>query len=68
MDSPKALASHLGAKITLLSAVVISAVMVLNTVLHYWNIRRLAEARDMVLHTSEKIHARNCIMRGSMLF
>lgn len=62
MDSPKALASHRGTKIALLAAVVILTVMALNTVLHYWNIRRLAETRDLVVHSSEKLRAANQLL------
>ena len=59
MDSPKALASHRGAKIVLIAAVMILTVMALNTALHYWNIRRLAETRDLVIRSSEKLRAAN---------
>lgn len=59
MDSPKSLASHRGAKLALIAAVVILAVMAVNTGIHYWNIRRLAETRDLVLHSSEKLRAAN---------
>jgi len=59
MDSPKALASHRGAKVALIAALVILAVMALNTVLHYWNIRRLAETSDQILRSSDKLRAAN---------
>jgi CHASE3 domain sensor protein len=62
MDSPKALANHRGAKIALIAAAVILAVMALNTILHYWNIRRLAETRDLVLRSSEKLRAANQLL------
>lgn len=59
MDSPKALASHRGTRIALVAALFILAVMALNTAVHYWNIRRLAETRDLVLRSSEKLRAAN---------
>ncbi len=62
MDSPKALAGHRGAKIALVVALVIFAVIVLNNVVHYWNIRRLEETRDAVLLSSDKLSAANQLL------
>jgi signal transduction histidine kinase/CheY-like chemotaxis protein len=57
MDSPKALANHRGTRIALIAGLVILGVMVLNTVIHYWNIRRLGETSDQILRSSEKLRA-----------
>lgn len=59
MDSPKALANHRGAKLALIAALVILGFMVLNTMFHYWNINSLAETRDAILRSSEKLRAAN---------
>ena len=59
MDSPKALANHRGAKLALIAALVILGFMVLNTMIHYWNINSLAETRDAILRSSEKLRAAN---------
>jgi signal transduction histidine kinase/CheY-like chemotaxis protein len=62
MDSPKALANHRGAKLALIAALVILGVMVLNTMIHYWNISSLAETRDSILKSSEKLRAANQLL------
>jgi signal transduction histidine kinase/ActR/RegA family two-component response regulator len=62
MDSPKELARHRGTKIALLTAAVIFAVMALNTLLHYWNISRIAESRKLVSHSDEKLRAANRLL------
>lgn len=62
MDSPKALASHRGAKIALLAALSVLAIIAINTGVHYWNIRHLAETRDSILLSSEKLRAANQLL------
>ncbi len=62
MDSPKALANHRGTRIALVAGLVILGVIVLNTFIHYWNIRRLAQTRDQVLRSSEKLRAANQVL------
>jgi len=64
MDSPKELARHRGTKIALLAAVVVFAVMALNTLLHYWNIGRMAETRLQVTQSAEKLRAANQLLQA----
>ncbi len=59
MDSPKTLAKHRGTRIALVAGLVILGVMVSNTVIHYWNIRRLGETSDNIQRSSDKLRAAN---------